>query len=46
MFITDILNELILSIFNYFTILNDIIILLIVISTVLTIKKMKTEFNF
>ena len=46
MFITDILNELILNIFNHFITLNNIIVLLITISTASIIKKMKTGFNF
>ena len=46
MFIIDILNEFILSIFNHFITLNNIIMLLIIISTVLTIKEIEIEFNF
>ena len=46
MFITDVLNKFILNIFNYFIILSDIIILLIIIFTVLIIKEVKTGFNF
>ena len=46
MFIINILNKFILRIFNYFFILNNIIILLIAISTILIVKKVKTGFNF
>ena len=45
-FVIDILNKLILNIFNYFITLNDIIILSVAISTVLTIKKVGTGFGF
>ena len=44
MFIINVSNKVILR--NYFIILNDIIILLIIISTALTIKKVGTRFNF
>ena len=46
MFIINVPNKLILNIFNYFITLSDIIVLLIVISTVLTVKEVETEFNF
>ena len=46
MFIINVLNKFILKNFNYSITLNNIIILLIAIFTVLIIKKMKTRFNF
>ena len=44
MFIINVLNEVILR--NHFITLNNIIILSITISTVLTIEKIETGFNF
>ena len=46
MFITDILNKVVLNTLNHSITLNNIIILLIAISTALIIEKMGTEFSF
>ena len=44
MFIINVLNKVILK--NYFITSNNIIILLIIIFTALTVKEVKTKFNF